>query len=152
SGGSNSSSGTGGGNVATGGGTGTGGGSASDAGPGHPSSDAGSGPGANLPPSTDCDFQDPAQFCKCMGAPCGGDTLNDKSAMMRTVYCGTCMSPQTCVGNPTAAGGAVGICQDFGGLTPAQRFKADAMTSVWENGTPTLQYGYSQDIGDSRGY
>src|SRR5262249_39654213 len=33
-----------------------------------------------------------------------------------------------------------------------QKQKAEMMTSIWENGTPILQYGYSRDIGDGRGY
>jgi len=38
------------------------------------------------------------------------------------------------------------------GLTDVQKAKAAALTSIWENSTPTLAYGYSQDIGDNRGY
>ncbi len=36
-------------------------------------------------------------------------------------------------------------------LTPAQRQRADALISVFENDTPTLQYGYAERLGDGRG-
>jgi chitosanase len=37
-------------------------------------------------------------------------------------------------------------------LTPLQKKKAEMLTSIWENGTTVLQYGYSEDIHDGRGY
>lgn len=38
------------------------------------------------------------------------------------------------------------------GLTPAQKKKAEMLTSIWENSTTVLQYPYSENIGDGRGY
>ena len=37
-------------------------------------------------------------------------------------------------------------------LTPAQKRRAEQLTSIFENDTPELQYGYAEDIGDGRGY
>ena len=38
-----------------------------------------------------------------------------------------------------------------GGLTEAQRRRADQLVSVFENSTTELQYGYAEDLGDGRG-
>jgi chitosanase len=38
------------------------------------------------------------------------------------------------------------------GLTPSQKAVAEAMTSIWENDTPKLDYAYSENIKDGRGY
>lgn len=37
-------------------------------------------------------------------------------------------------------------------LTALQRKKAETLTSIWENSSPVLQYGYCEDIDDGRGY
>ncbi len=39
-----------------------------------------------------------------------------------------------------------------GGLTSDQKKKAEMLTSIWENSTTVLQYPYSENIGDGRGY
>jgi chitosanase len=39
-----------------------------------------------------------------------------------------------------------------GGMTALQRKKAEMLTSIWENSTTVLQYPYSQNINDGRGY
>jgi chitosanase len=36
-------------------------------------------------------------------------------------------------------------------LGPAQKRRAEALTSLFENGTTTLQYGYAERLGDGRG-
>jgi chitosanase len=46
---------------------------------------------------------------------------------------------------------AVAATRSSGGLTTDQRRRADQLTSVFENSTPTLQYAYAEDIGDGRG-
>ena len=56
-----------------------------------------------------------------------------------------------------ADGGGIGACQAdktivSGGLTALQKKKAEMLTSIWENSTTKLQYGYCQDIDDGRGY
>jgi len=38
------------------------------------------------------------------------------------------------------------------GLMPNQKAVAEALTSIWENDTPVLAYGYSENIHDGRGY
>ncbi|MEV6607602.1 chitosanase [Kutzneria sp. NPDC051319] len=38
-----------------------------------------------------------------------------------------------------------------GGLTADQRRRADQLISIFENGTPTVQYGYAEDLHDGRG-
>lgn len=100
-----------------------------------------------------CDYTDDKQFCACLNATCGGDTLADKSRQLRSIYCGQCAGgAATCIGRASAAGGAIGVCETLPGLTDGQKKKGAALTSVWENSTPTLQYGFSRDIGDGRGY
>lgn len=37
-------------------------------------------------------------------------------------------------------------------VTALQKKKAEMLTSIWENGTTVLQYRYSENIGDGRGY
>jgi chitosanase len=49
----------------------------------------------------------------------------------------------------TSAGGGGG---GGGGLGPSQKAMAEAMTSIWENDTPILDYAYSENINDGRGY
>lgn len=39
-----------------------------------------------------------------------------------------------------------------GGLTALQKKKAEMLTSIWENSTTVLQYGYCENINDGRGY
>jgi chitosanase len=36
-------------------------------------------------------------------------------------------------------------------LSPTQKKRSEALTSLFENGTPTLQYGYAEALGDGRG-
>ncbi|MET0404472.1 MAG: chitosanase [Cystobacter sp.] len=38
------------------------------------------------------------------------------------------------------------------GLTAGQKKVSEGLTSIWENDTPVLAYGYSENIGDGRGY
>ncbi|NTX05110.1 chitosanase [Myxococcus sp. CA051A] len=38
------------------------------------------------------------------------------------------------------------------GLTANQKKVAEALTSIWENDTPTIDYAYSENIQDGRGY
>jgi chitosanase len=99
-----------------------------------------------------CAFQDDQQFCACLGLSCGGDTVADRDGTHHTVYCGSCDSSHVCVGKPSVAGGAAGICSAIPGLSPAQKKVAEQLTSLWENDTTTLAYGYSEDIGDGRGF
>jgi chitosanase len=37
-------------------------------------------------------------------------------------------------------------------LTPLQRKKTDMLTSIWENGTTVIQYAFSRNLKDGRGY
>ena len=112
----------------------------------------GSGGAGVLGDGSNCGYTDDRQFCACLNATCGGDTLVDKTTQLRSVYCGQCAGGATCIGRASSAGGAVGICKALPGLTDGQKKKAASLTSVWENSTPTLQYGFSRDIGDGRGY
>ena len=99
-----------------------------------------------------CPFMNDAQFCACLGANCGGDTIADSSGQYHTVYCGKCTRPQYCSSYASALGGAIGNCaSDNNILDPIQEEKAEIVTSLAENGTPCIQYGYAQDIKDGRG-
>jgi chitosanase len=99
-----------------------------------------------------CAFQDERQFCSCLGLTCGGDTVADRDGAYHTVYCGTCDPSRVCVGKPSSAGGAAGVCSPISGLTPAQKRVAEQLTSLWENDTTNLAYGYSENIDDGRGF
>jgi len=48
--------------------------------------------------------------------------------------------------------GSAGAGGGGGGLTASQKAVAEAMTSIWENDTPILDYAYSENIKDGRGY
>jgi chitosanase len=52
-------------------------------------------------------------------------------------------------GGSTADGGSGG---GSGGLTNNQKKVAEALTSIWENDTPTINYAYAENIHDGRGY
>jgi chitosanase len=106
----------------------------------------------SAPPPGACDWKDEKQFCACMGLTCGGDTVADKTGDYHTVYCGTCDPAQVCVARPSIAGGAVGACSAISGLNASQKKVAEQLTSLWENDTTTLAYGYAENIGDGRGY
>jgi hypothetical protein len=116
--------------------------------------DAGT-PDTSTPPAGGgpCEYKDDRQFCECLAKTCGGDTLADKAMMNHPVYCGTCASPMVCVAQPTVAGGAAGQCKDASaGLTAGQKKVSAALTSLWENSSSTIQYGYCEDIRDKRGF
>jgi chitosanase len=99
-----------------------------------------------------CAFQDERQFCACLGLTCGGDTVADRDGTYHTVYCGTCDASRVCIGKPSVAGGAAGVCSAIPGLTPAQKKVAEQLTSLWENDTTNLAYSYSENIEDGRGF
>ena len=103
-------------------------------------------------PGGPCAYTDDKQFCACLAKNCGGDSLPDKDGVYHSVYCGNCSNGQICVGQPTFAGGAAGACAAIGGLTPAQKKTSEQLTSIWENSTPSIDYAYSRDIRDGRGY
>jgi chitosanase len=50
------------------------------------------------------------------------------------------------------AGGDLATGGPSGPLTANQKAVAEAMTSIWENDTPILDYAYSENIKDGRGY
>ena len=54
----------------------------------------------------------------------------------------------TAIGDLASGGGGGG----GSGLTANQKAVAEAMTSIWENDTPLLDYAYSENIHDGRGY
>lgn len=150
------------GNGGTGGAAMSTGGSTSSSGAGGSTSNAGSSSGgasgSGGTPShsgafdgSKCSYTNDKDFCACIGATCGGDTLDDMSGAPQSIYCGQCSGSQTCVGFASPAGGGLGTCQDLGGLTDAQKAQAAALTSIWENSTPTLAYAYAEDIKDYRG-
>jgi Glycosyl hydrolase family 46 len=114
--------------------------------------DAGPAPDAGTPGTGPADYQSDTQFCQALGLNCGGDTLADRAGVLHTVYCGTCSGGQSCIGKPSGNGGAAGQCKPLAGLDANQKHKAEALTSVWENNNPQLQYGFSKDIGDMRGF
>jgi len=55
-------------------------------------------------------------------------------------------------GGVAGGGGDLATGGPSGPLTPNQKAVAEAMTSIWENDTPILDYAYSENIKDGRGY
>lgn len=147
-----SSGGNGGAGGGDGGAQGGGGGATGGSGGANGGSGGAGGMSDSLGDGSQCDYMSDKQFCACVNSTCGGDTLSDKTKMLRSIYCGQCTGGTTCVGRPTAAGGAIGICKMLPGLTDGQKKKAAGLTSIWENSTPNLQYGYCENIGDGRGF
>ncbi len=113
---------------------------------------SGAGGSAGSAGSSGCAYQSDSQFCACIGKNCGGDTIADSAGGYHSVYCGACAAGQYCSATPSVNGGAVGSCQNGGALTSAQKQKAEMLTSIWENDTPTIDYTYSENIRDNRGY
>jgi chitosanase len=52
---------------------------------------------------------------------------------------------------PASASASASTTPHRSGLTADQRRRADQLISVFENGTPDIQYGYAENIGDGRG-
>ncbi len=50
------------------------------------------------------------------------------------------------------AGSGSGSAGSGGALTADQKLVAEELTSIWENDTPVLDYAYSENIHDGRGY
>jgi hypothetical protein len=129
---------------------------------GGPPADGGTGSDASdatatidAPPGTSAapEYQNDAQFCQALGLNCGGDTLKDKAGAYHTVWCGSCMGDTVCAATPTPAGGAAGTCSTaVVGLNAAEKKLAEQLTSVWENDSVTVDYAYSEDIMDMRGF
>jgi chitosanase len=51
-----------------------------------------------------------------------------------------------------AATVASGVVVASGDVTPQQHATIDQLTSLFENSTPILQYGYCENINDGRGF
>jgi chitosanase len=110
---------------------------------------------SGLGDGSQCDYMTDKQFCSCVNATCGGDTLGDKTKMLRSIYCGQCMGGDTCVGRATLAGGAIGMCRNVAILTAGQKTKAAQLTNIWEYSSPNLMtssYGQCENINDQRGF
>ena len=65
------------------------------------------------------------------------------------------MNADAAPGDGTSSGdgaGSNGSGAGSGALTANQKKVAEALTSIWENDTPQLDYAYSENINDGRGY
>jgi chitosanase len=118
------------------------------------SSEAGnvSAPPMGLNGQSSCAYQDDTQFCACLGANCGGNTVKDKNGVWRAVYCGHCTAPSYCAAYGSIYGGALGTCSAGGGLEADQKLKSEWMTSIGETGGVKIAYADSYNLGDNRGY
>jgi chitosanase len=99
-----------------------------------------------------CTYVDDAQFCACLGANCGGNTVKDTAGTWHAVYCGHCDAPSYCAAHGSIYGGALGTCSNGGGLDAIQKQKSEWMTSIGETGGVTIAYADSYDLHDNRGY
>ena len=71
---------------------------------------------------------------------------------MRTAW--LCVALVACGGSKAATTGDAALTDAdvSNALTPDQKRVAEALTSIWENDTPQLDYAYYENIGDGRGY
>jgi chitosanase len=81
------------------------------------------------------------------GAPGPADDPTGGSADQGAPAAGGGDDGGTAIADLASGGGGGG-----GALTPNQKAVAEAMTSIWENDTPILDYAYSENIHDGRGY
>ncbi|PTL80827.1 chitosanase [Vitiosangium sp. GDMCC 1.1324] len=56
------------------------------------------------------------------------------------------------ISDPSCGGTGGGGGGGGSGMTANQKKVAEAVTSIWENDTPVLDYAYAEDIDDGRGY
>ncbi len=78
-------------------------------------------------------------------AACSASTVDDASGGESDVTKG---NPPATPGAPSATPPAASA----GGMEALAKHKAEMLTSIWENGTTVLQYGYCENIKDGRGY
>jgi chitosanase len=102
--------------------------------------------------TSSCSYTDDAQFCACLGANCGGDTVKDTAGTWHAVYCGHCDAPAFCASYGSVYGGALGSCAPTGGLDAIQKQKSEWMTSIGETSGVTIAYSDSYNLNDNRGY
>ncbi|HEY8079082.1 MAG TPA: chitosanase [Labilithrix sp.] len=80
---------------------------------------------------------------------CSGSTTEDASGGESDVTTG---KPPASTPPGTATPGATPSSTPADGMNALAKHKAEMLTSVWENGTTVLQYGYCENIKDGRGY
>ncbi len=115
-----------------------------------------------VPSGAKCDYDDPGWKHTQSGATCTYSrktALTVKAGATYTFHYSTNSGSSFKAGSVSVSSATCGSGGSGGGtgggtfgMGPNQKAVAEAMTSVWENDTPKLDYAYAEDIGDGRGY
>ncbi|GAC1351033.1 MAG: hypothetical protein NVS3B20_01590 [Polyangiales bacterium] len=92
---------------------------------------------------------------KASSGPTAGSTSSDDAGVSggaSTTEAGTSPATPGADAAGVAEGGAPTAPVSDGWLSADQRRRADALISLFENGTPVIQYDYVEALGDGRGY
>lgn len=111
----------------------------------------------DVPSGVVCDYDEPGWTHTQSGVTCtysrtSGLTLAVNASY--TFYYSTNSSTSFTAANVRVSDPSCGGTDPGGGtgLTANQKKVAEGLTSIWENDTPTLDYAYSENIQDGRGY
>ncbi|MCE9669327.1 chitosanase [Myxococcus stipitatus] len=110
-----------------------------------------------VPSGVTCDYDEPGWTHTQTGTTCvysrtSGLTVAPNASY--TFYYSTNSNASWTASNVTITDPGCGgtTPEPVPGLTVNQKKVAEALTSIWENDTPTLDYAYSENIDDGRGY
>ncbi|WP_338870062.1 chitosanase [Myxococcus stipitatus] len=114
-----------------------------------------------VPSGVTCDHDEPGWSHTQSGSTCTYSRTSDLSVAPNasyTFYYSTnsnqnFTATNVTISDPGCGGTGPGPNPDPGtGMTANQKKVAEALTSIWENNTPTLAYAYAENINDGRGY
>jgi chitosanase len=115
-----------------------------------------------VPSGVKCDHDEPGWKHTQSGATCTYSRTSDLSVAAGSTYTfqySTNSASSFKAGSVSVSGSSCGAGGSGGGtggstfgMGPHQKAVAEAITSIWENDTPKLDYAYSENIHDGRGY
>ncbi|HZH13409.1 MAG TPA: chitosanase [Archangium sp.] len=109
----------------------------------------------NVPSGVTCDYDEPGWTHTQSGTTCTYSRTSSLTIGVNASYTFYYSTNSTAsftatnvqISDPSCSSGGT-----VGGLTANQKKVAEALTSIWENDTPTLNYAYAENIYDGRGY
>ncbi|MCP3103560.1 chitosanase [Myxococcus sp. K15C18031901] len=108
-----------------------------------------------VPGGVTCDHDEPGWTHTQTGSTCVYSRTSGLTVAVNasyTFYYSTNSNTSWTAGNVGITDPSCGGTTPEPGLTANQKKVAEALTSIWENDTPTLDYAYSENIQDGRGY
>jgi chitosanase len=109
-----------------------------------------------VPAGIVCDYDEPGWTHTQSGSTCTysrTSALNIGVNASYTFYYSTNSNQNFTATNVTISDPSCGTTPPPGnGMTANQKKVSEALTSIWENDTPTIDYAYSENIWDGRGY